>query len=289
MKTIKALFLVAVLAFAASCSEDTEMNLYPARSNEAFFGTTSHKYAVSGDLENAYTITVTRALSQGEASVPVSISGEKVAAFTAPAAVLFADGSQTGLLKLTFDREQFVVGENNEITITLDSETDLPYATSCTLNVVRDYTWQAYGEGTFTSDILSAMFGTVVAWPQAIERALENQNLYRLPDCYHNAGTNYSEAGYNIVFTWDGGAAIAMDAPADDYGCATVESGWSHPSYGMISLYVDQDPIYSGYDAANNALVFNCCALVSLSQLTNWGNEVFAMGGGAEAAPALAE
>ena len=147
--------------------------------------------------------------------------------------------------------------------------------------MTRDYTWKNYGKGVYTSPILSGMFGQTVSWEQPIEVAEENASLYRLPGLYHNAGTRYSVAGYNMQFTWDGGAAIAFTVPADADGCVTIPSGFSHPSYGMVSLYIDPSPEYSGYDSASRTFKFNCCGLVpyggSLAQLTDWDDDTFVL------------
>lgn len=68
MKKIKILFFLPVVLFMASCSEDTGMNTYPARGDEAFFDDTEYGYTVSPDMENAYTIEVLRANKSGKAS-----------------------------------------------------------------------------------------------------------------------------------------------------------------------------------------------------------------------------
>lgn len=145
MKKIKILFFLPVVLFMASCSEDTGMNTYPARGDEAFFDDTEYGYTVSPDMENAYTIEVLRANKSGKASVGVTISVADKAldgVFTAPASVEFADGDIASSVKISFDCSKLTIGAENEITVNLQSETDLPYATECKLVVVRDYTWK---------------------------------------------------------------------------------------------------------------------------------------------------
>lgn len=284
MKKIRIFLLLPVLLFAAACSEDTEMTTYSGRGNEAFFGNTAYSYTVSADLEDAYSIEVLRATPVGNASVPVSIAVEDAAlasAFTAPKAVEFSDGEYAAQVKISFDRTKLTIGKENVVAVALQSETNLPYATECSLTVTRDYTWKNYGTGVYTSHILSAIFAQSVSWEQPIEVAEENAALYRLPGWYHNAGTSYSVTGYHLMFTWDGGAAIAFTVPADADGCVTIPSGFSHPSYGMVSLYIDPSPEYSGFDSVSKTFIFNCCGLVpyggSLAQLTDWGNDTFVL------------
>ena len=265
MKKIKALLLLSVLFLAAACSEDTERNIYPARNDEAFFAKSAYSYVVSADLEDAYTIPVTRANAKGDAQVPVILTVENPDlefAFSAPATVDFVDGELSSSVTVSFDRSQFTVGEENVVTVSFPEPTKLPYATACKLTVVRDYTWVKWGQGTYDSYLLSDLFQEPVSWTQVIERAEEDQTRYRLPDFYHNAGTRYSEAGYTWTFTWDGGETATTLAPIDPFVGAypCVETGWFHPSYGMMYLVVKN----VGY--ADNKFTFSYYPFISLGQ-----------------------
>ena len=156
MKKIKTLFLLSALSLAAACSDDTEMTTYAGRGDEAFFGDTAYSYTVSAELEDAYSIEVLRATPAGNASVSVAVAVADAAvasAFTAPAAVEFKNGEYAAPLKISFDRAKLTIGKENVVTVTLQSETDLPYATECSLTVTRDYTWKNYGKGVYTSPI----------------------------------------------------------------------------------------------------------------------------------------
>lgn len=281
MKTIKSLFcLLAALVFAASCSEKTEMNIYAGRADEAFFGRTAYTYTVSADMEDACIIQVLRAAPAGAASVPVTVvveDAEAAEAFSAPATVDFADGEIGAAFTVSFDRSQLTIGKEYAIGIELQSETQLSYDTECTLTVVRDYTWKDYKTGVYTSGILTPLFGGTMSWPQTLQVTEENPELYRLVDFYHHAGTSYSQSGYNMNFTWDGGEQIGFAYPADEDGCVEVASGFSHPSYGMVYLYIDPSPEYSGYDAATKTFTFNCAGLVSLGMLVKWTDDTFTL------------
>lgn len=237
MKKIKILFLLPVALLMASCSEDTGMNTYPARGDEAFFDDTEYGYTVSPDMENAYTIEVLRANKSGKASVGVTISVADKAldgVFTAPASVEFADGDIASSVKISFDCSKLTIGAENEITVNLQSETDLPYATECKLVVVRDYTWKEYKTGTYASGMLPKLFGKAMSWEQPMEVAEEKPNLYRLKDWYHNAGTNFSDSGYDLTFLWDGSSEVSFTVPADEDGGVSFPTGFFHPTYDML-------------------------------------------------------
>lgn len=180
MKKIKILFFLPVVLFMASCSEDTGMNTYPARGDEAFFDDTEFSYVVSAKMEDAYSVEVLRANKSGDASVGVTIEVANPAvkeAFTAPASVEFKDGEIASSVKISFDRSKLTIGEENEITVSLQSETELPYATECKLVVVRDYTYKEYKKGTYASGLLAPLFGKAISWEQPVEVAEEKPDL----------------------------------------------------------------------------------------------------------------
>ena len=280
MKKIKILFFLPVVLFMASCSEDTGMNTYPARGDEAFFDDTEYGYTVSADMENAYTIEVLRANKSGKASVGVTISVADKAldgVFTAPASVECADGDIASSVKISFDRSKLTIGKENEITVNLQSETDLPYATECKLVVVRDYTWKEYKKGTYGSGLLAKLFGKATSWEQPMEVAEEKPNLYRLKDWYHNAGTKYSKSGADLTFLWDGGTSseVSFTVPADKDGGVSFSTGWYHPSYGLVSMYIDTES--AKYDSESKTFTFKCCGDVSLGTLIGWTEDTFTL------------
>ena len=280
MKKIKILFLLPVALLMASCSEDTGMNTYPARGDEAFFDDTEYGYTVSADMENAYTIEVLRANKSGKASVGVTVSVADKAldgVFTAPASVEFADGDIASSVKISFDRSKLTIGAENEITVNLQSETDLPYATECKLVVVRDYTWKEYKKGTYASGILAKLFGQATSWEQTMEVAEEKPNLYRLKDWYHNAGTKFSKSGADLTFLWDGGTSseVSFTVPADKDGGVSFSTGWYHPSYGLVSMYIDTES--AKYDSESKTFTFKCCGDVSLGTLVTWTADTFTL------------
>ena len=279
MKKIKILFLLPVALLMASCSEDTGMNTYPARGDEAFFDDTEYGYTVSPDMENAYTIEVLRANKSGKASVGVTISVADKAldgVFTAPASVEFADGDIASSVKISFDCLKLTIGAENEITVNLQSETDLPYATECKLVVVRDYTWKEYKKGTYGSGLLTDLFEEATFWDQPMEVAEEKSDLFRLKDWYHNAGTRFSKSGADLTFIWDGSSSeVSFAVPADAKGGVSFPTGWYHPSYGLLSMYIDTEN--AKYDGESKTFTFKCCGKVSLGTLILWTNDTFTL------------
>ncbi len=279
MKKINTVFLFLALILA-SCSGDQKMTTYPARSDEAFFEDTEYSYTVSADLEDSYDIEVLRANPSGNSSVGVEIEvgdPDLQSAFSAPQYVEFTDGEYASSVKVSFDRSKLTVGVENAVTVKLLSETKLPYDTECTFIVLRDYTWKEYAKGTYSSGLLYMIFGGKKSWKQTLEVAEENPALYRIADLYHNAGTSYSKAGYNMTFTLDDSGVISFTNTPDEYGGVSVPSGFFHPTYGLLSMYIDPDPDYTGYDATTKTFTFCCCGMVSLGQLLNWSYDTFVL------------
>ena len=263
----------------ASCSEDTGMNTYPARGDEAFFDDTEFSYVVSAKMEDAYSVEVLRANKSGDASVGVTVEVANPAvkeAFTAPASVEFKDGEIASSVKISFDRSKLTIGEENEITVRLQSETELPYATECKLVVVRDYTWKEYKKGTYASGLFVPLFGRVISWEQPVEVAEEKPDLYRLKDWYHNAGTKYSDSGYDLTFLWDGSSSeVSFTVPADEDGGVSFPTGWFHPTYDMLYMYIN--PGKTNYDSESKTFTFKCCGDVSLGTLIPWTSDTFTL------------
>ena len=278
MKKIKILFLLPVALFMASCSEDTGMNTYPARGDEAFFDDTEFSYVMEPKMEAAYSIEVLRANKSGDASVGVTIEVANPAvkeAFTAPASVEFKDGEIASSVKISFDRSKLTHGEENEITVSLQSETDLPYATECKLVVVRDYTWKEYKKGRYVSGMLAPVFGKKLSWAQPMEVAEEKPNLYRLKDWYHNAGTKYSDSGYHLTFLWDGSSSeVSFTVPADEDGGVYFSTGWFHPTLDMLYMYIN--PGKTKYDSESKTFTFNCFGEFADAGL-GWTNDTFTL------------
>lgn len=278
-KIISFLLLLPALCVAVSCSEKTEMTTYEGRSDEAFLNKTEYAYKFSPDMESACSIEVYRAAPGAAAQVEVAVEVEDAAvadAFTAPATVDFADGEFAALFTISFDRSKLTFDKEYAVNIKLQSETQLPHTTEGKLVVIRDYTWKDYKTGVYSSSILPNFFGQAVAWRQTLQVAEENPQLYRLVDFYHNAGTSYSKPGYSMNFLWNGGSQITFPYPVDKNGCVQVASGFLHPNFGMVYLYIDTAPEYTGYDAATKTFTFNCAGLVSAG-LLKWADDTFTL------------
>lgn len=284
MKKMKriTIFLAAVAALlATACAEKSEMATYPAKSNEGIFAQ-SYYSLVSDDGEDAtVAITLYRASSKGDASIPVTATTESPSVFDIPAEVAFKDGSAEATLMLGVKFSSFEPGEGADVVLSLGgAPTSLPYYTTSRVEAKRDYSYSVYAHGTYESSMLSALFGSYISWEMDLLVADQNPEYFRLKDFYYEfaGGRNYSDPGYNFDFLWDGESEeIIPVAELDEYGCATIDTGFFHPSYGLCSMYVDTDPEYTFYDADDRTFYFNYATLVSLGMLLDWDYDYFTL------------
>lgn len=216
MKNIwKGLLAVAALFVAGACSEDTGMNVYPGRSNEAFFSAEEFSYMMGVSDPTTYKVQVYRANKNGNASAAVKLTTDPGCEtwFSGPAAVEFTDGAITAEYTITIDREKLTRGVQNTVTLEIEGGTDLLYATSCAVSITRDYDWAAYVTGTFTSDWWEE------EWPQELQRVdLGGGNLlYRFPDLYAQ--------GEDVRFTIANGKVVPV---------GTIWMQYTDPTYGPV-------------------------------------------------------
>lgn len=153
--------------------------------------------------------------------------------FQVPTSVSFAAGEATKTIKVPVDLELM---KKYHITVTIDMEQTNPYRTQAVyprldLNVLKE-DYAPYSEGTFTS----TMFGD--SWAQVMEFS-PALKIYRLKDLI--------EVGFDYIFSVD------KDGVINQVPSSVIETGYMHPSYGMVS-YQAQDG--SKFDAASNTYTF---------------------------------
>lgn len=279
MKKLSMILPVVALLCATACSDDSKMVTYNAKSNEAFFEKTS--YSMSSDSDETCSVCVYRASGKGAVAVPLTVEfsdPDKASLFTVPSEVCFEDGEVEALLDIDVLLSNFEFGETVSLSLTLGGfQTPLPYVTSCVLNAQRDYSYKVYAHGYYESEMLESLFGEEeLYWELDLLVAEQNPNYFRLKDFYYafEGGRNYSEEGWNLDFLWDGESnEFEIVADLDGYGCATIPSGFYHPSYGMCYMYVDTDPEYTYYDS--DMFLLNYQTHVAAGPLIDWGYDCY--------------
>lgn len=116
--------------------------------------------------------------------------------------------------------------------------------------------WQDFCTATVYSGHLEGLLGNQFPTPVVLQKA-DGRNEYRFVAPYYAAAsrygfTQYVQDGYHFRFEWDGQSeSIKPVSSSVSGGLYVLQTGFLHPSYGMVYWYVDPDPNYTFYDAAN--------------------------------------
>lgn len=285
MKNAKYLILVAGMILATACSKEPQMNIYQGRTDEVVFLSSTYSLRTTASDTDSYTLDVVRTSKDGAISVPITATFQNAGdadLFSIPTGVSFADGESAAQITISMNVAQMEKGKTISVLLKLDSETRLSASTSCTFSVTAEYTYKPYGTAIYVSSSMAQLFGQEIAYYQPVLVAEQDPTVFRLPDLYDNLGTQYSVGGYHLDFKWDGHSEeLQFFEDADEDGCVTIASGFSHPSYGMMYLYVDTATEYTYYDAEEDVFVLNYATLVpyngSLARLIDWGDDYFYM------------
>lgn len=267
MKKLLWIGIAAVAIMLSSCEQENSIT-YSASNDNAYFQSASASYVFGADDLAEYSLTLTRFISGGVASVSVTVS-DTSGLFSAPAKVEFADGSTEAKLTVTFDRNQLTTGQQYSLTLKV-AEAELPIAeriVECKLNITRDYVWEPYATATFISEMF------VDTTLQPIEK-VDGLEMYRLTDLYAE--------GYHFIFmvAMDGSISPVPYNEVDDgggYMLPRFVTGNVHPSYGMIYMNVDINEdggggFYSYFDATGKTMLINAKFYVSAGPF-GWKNE----------------
>lgn len=257
-RLIKAFSLLLVVAFAA-CSdfEDTELISpdKPAGSQGAFFPTSN---VAAHELEptdpTQITVTVSRAVSAGAASLPIVVKTNDDNVFNVPATANFADGETETDILVTFPNADEGVTYKLVLAVEGDQAVD-PYGAGAisTATQVTRIKWEPvedpfiYRDGTFEG----AGWGdnSRPMYVYAEKAQLGSSVRYRLKNVYAPATSANPDADgvYNGFFNFDPGFDSSKDwltvieihsaaGTSGDVSMFTHEIGSQRSDYGWISI-----------------------------------------------------
>jgi len=202
--------LAGVMAMAFTSCKDTYDYEGPGEQDPGAFisvDATSIKYAA----EDAQILKLTLIRTNVGAAENINLTCDNPH-FQVPSSVSFSADEAKKTLEIPF---AILGGTTEEVTISVADESATVYGVkTATFTITRDFVWEYLGEGIFSC----WLFGQ--AWPQPVYRG-EGTQLYKLPDCIAE--------GYDITFelSEDGQNLKSL---------TKQETGYVHPSYGMISV-----------------------------------------------------
>lgn len=204
-------FIGMFLCLLTACDTDNKGSEYTPTAEEVGFLTPKVTSELPAD-QDVLGVLVTRSDKKGELTVSFSAT-DPSGLLTVPGNVTFKDGEATAEIQIS-GIKKLQIGPKYNVTLALGTENISAGGVKET-NVIlnRAYTFESIGTGKFTSEFFEDN------WSQDVLKAKEG-NVYKLPDCYVE--------GYAIAFTLnDAGEVIEFE---------TQETGYEHPSYGMVSV-----------------------------------------------------
>ena len=203
--------LAGVMAMAVTSCKDTYDYDGPGAQDPGAFlsvDATTLKYAA----EDAQILKLTLMRTNVGAAEDVKLTCDN-AHFNVPSSVSFSADEAKKTIDIPF---AILGGTTEQVTISVAEENATVYGVkSATFTITRDFVWEYLGAGVYQC----WLFGQ--SWEQDVYRG-EGTQMYKLTDCIAK--------GYDIIFelTEDGQHLLKP--------IAKQETGYVHPSYGMISL-----------------------------------------------------
>jgi hypothetical protein len=248
---MKKLNILAALSFVlmilVSCSEEITREPSPEfnpSSNKVYFPKQESKLIVPINAETIE-VQVARKVVKEALTVGLKYSNTYTDFFKGPETVTFAAGDSVETIQIALGAVELMKEYHFSISVADVNQTD-PYTVSdvypvIAMNVLKE-DFAPYAEGKYTS----VFFGDV--WDQILEYSPATK-LYRLPGLW--------VAGYDVKFSWDGTSAVTVNGgtfkPASTAYKPAVQTGYLHPSYGMVWA------IFNGansYDSATKTFSF---------------------------------
>lgn len=254
MKNMKINRLLVALTFIASlamagCSDfvDTEMDSPVVPSNSPavrFLADNQTSYELEPGENAKFTLTVKRNNEGSALQVPITVVTNTENGFVVPDNVSFAAGQATADILVTMSPTA-PTGTPLTLELAFADEFVNPYLTEYAAykGEASLLNWVKFSTGIYTSGFFEA------SWEQDLYMA-EGTNKFRFYDLFVE-GVDYN-------FEWEvGELAIAPAGTANSSGYMVQESGYVHPTHGMVSSATDPDPAYTYYNSTTKTFSFD--------------------------------
>lgn len=227
-KILFALMGVMLLAFT-SCQEEIPVRepspAAPENSMEVLFSVENPTTVELGLTDTEYTIELRRSIYDAETVVPVQVECDEL--LSCPETVTFAAGDSTASYTITLKEgmEPFVPYMAE---IRISNEFTNPYLSGengtqeyCVKLMKND--WKNHSKGIYVSNFFTDAAGNPAQWENMMLYS-EILKQYKLLDVY--------AVGYDIVFKVNEDGVVSLAEGSE------VETGYEHPSYGMVSFEI---------------------------------------------------
>lgn len=235
------MLLGAVLAFS-SCTSDYEYDGFAKVSgNQVYFDKNAPSTVELSTQASSFPITLGRAVTTEAITVPLTVTQPENSIFTIPKQASFAAGEATTTINVTYNPDDIVYGNYEDITISLAGDSaayTTPYGLSSYSFKAGVTAWVSYGTGLYREDCMTTFYGVDnLVYQVPVEKNTIQEGLYRIVYPY---GELY---GYNEPGDWDESKTYYMTIDASDPDMVYILGGYTGMawSYGAvwISSYVD--------------------------------------------------
>ena len=242
MKLLSVVGALAVVFTITSCNQDMMEATYSPDNNNVTFEASTTSYSLEGQ---ALVVKINRGIAKEAISIPLTLTDANGIYTMDKKSADFAEGQYTTEVKLTYNVEELKPVVNYAFTLTFNEADKAASGTnkitaSCQMPLVyKDWgTMSPYS--VYITSLLSAEQKN---WK--IQLADYTNNYFKIVGMY--GGENDLE--FNIQ---NGQAYITSPAPSyysslGAYPLAKMVTGAIHPSYGVMTAWLDMDPAYSAF------------------------------------------
>ena len=234
------LSLFAAMVALTSCSDEGYWDGYKDKGTVYSFAQDAINCNYTpATIEESIIVTVNRNTKNGADTLAVAAEFDSPA-LSAPAEVVFADGSNTAELVIAING--LGIGDAVSGVVAFDEElVSVAGSAVCEISVALDYTWVSAG----SCQALSQWAGNEAPAIIPIEKAAEGNGLYRLNSPYYHLEPDYCpKEGFHVQFYLDenynalgldqvsfigeelqGGDAVLYWSASGAYGCQFINQG----------------------------------------------------------------
>lgn len=252
---IAALLLPMLALLAGSCTDEYEYSGAKAEGEQVYFSNELESTLELSTKTNTIDIPIKRIETNGELTVPLTVSIPSGTDYTMPAEVTFADSSANAVIKLSYDPSKIEFGKYDTITVAVaDAQYTTPYGASSYTFAVGLSEWKDIdannSKGVFCDGIISNLYGTdVMKYDVKIQESAVTEGMYRIVSPYGEGTDFYSDYVNGSDFKWAAGknTDIVIDATDPDFVYVTgdfytgTDDGGKSPDGGALHVfsYVD--------------------------------------------------
>ena len=246
MKLVSAVSALVVLFSLSSCSQEMMETTYTPDNYNVTFETSSATYALEGQ---ALVVTINRGVAKEAISVPLTLTDPNGVYSMDKRTADFAEGEYTTQVKLSYNVSDLKPVVNYAFTLSFDDAYKAVSGTnkitgSCQMPLVyRDWGKVSAYKGSFFSYVPAEKR----TWD--IQLADYTNNYFKIKGFFGGE----TDLEFNIqngqgVVTAPG---VSYYSSQGDYPLAKFVSGAVHPSYGVVTVYLDRDPAYFLFGGLN--------------------------------------